>query len=256
MNGHILMGQDVLASKLGDIGGLAGLGIGAAGSAAIAATILKGVFVGGVGMVAGVTCIPAVAIIGGGSLILGSFGYVIGDKIGALLRPAAGFSDLLLGTSIVAVGAALLIDGARRVVKDKRLLAVASKFRDGLIQLTPQATEIVAVSWEELQGLVGELSRNPFAYATASASAIAGAAIGSTIAAGSVTVFGSSTFGAVALSLEIVSAPVWPIIAGGAAGLTLGIAAWKGMERYRNRQSGNEKREGRVDLLSGPRDVL
>ena len=70
MNGHIAMGQDVVASKLADIGGLAGLGIGAAGAAAIAATILKGVFVGGVGMVAGVTCIPALAIIGGGSLIL------------------------------------------------------------------------------------------------------------------------------------------------------------------------------------------
>lgn len=256
MNGHIAMGQDVVASKLADFGGLAGIGIGAAGSAAIAATILKGVFVGGVGMVAGVTCIPAVAIIGGGSLILGSFGYVVGDKLAGILSPATGFSDLLLGASIVAVGAALLIDGARRIVKDERLLAVASKFKDGVIHLAPQATEIVAASWEELQGLVEELSRSPSGYASASTGAIAGAAIGSTIAAGSVTMLGSSSLGAVALSLGLVSAPVWPIIAGGAAGLTLGVAAWKGIKHYRNRQNANEKQLGRVDLLPGPRDAL
>ena len=171
-----------------------------------------------------------------------------------ILSPAAGFGDLLSGASIVAVGAALLIDGARRIVKDERLLAVASKFKDGVIQLAPQATEIVAASWEELQGLVEELSRSPSAYATASTGTIAGAAFGSTRAAGSVTVFGSSSLGAVALSLGLVSALVWPIIAGGAAGLTLGVAAWKGIKYYRNRQSASEKNEERVDLLSALRD--
>jgi hypothetical protein len=212
MNGHITMGQDVVGSKLADTSGLAGIGIGAAGSAAIAAAILKGVFVGGVGMVAGVTCIPAVAIIGGGSLILGSFGYVIGDKVAGILSPAADLGELLLGASIVTVGAALLIDGAGRIVKDDRVLVVASKFKNGVIQLAPQATEIVAESWEELQGLVEELSRSSSGYATAGTGAIAGTAIGSTIAAGSVTVLGSSGLGAVALSLGLVSAPVWPTL--------------------------------------------
>jgi len=247
LNGHIVMGQDLAASKLADIGGLAGIGIGTVGSAAIAATILKGVFVGGVGMVAGITCIPAFAIIGGGALILGNFGYVIGDKLTGFFNVDAGFGDLLMGASIVAVGAALLIDGARRIVKDERVLALASKFKDGVIQLAPQATEIVAASWDELQGLIEEMARSPSGYTTAGTGAIAGAAIGSTLAAGSVTMLGSSSLGAVALSLGIVSAPVWPIIAGGAAGLTLGVAAWKGVQHFRNRQSVNLEKDGRSE---------
>lgn len=249
MNGHLVMGQDVVASKLADIGGLAGLGIGSAGSAAVAATILKGVFVGGVGFVAGVTSIPALALIGGGALILGSFGYVIGDKLDPIFNPPAGFGDLLLGASIVAVGTALLIDGARRIVKDERVLATVSKFKDGMIQLVPQATEIVAANYDELQILVKELAKSPSAYATAGTSVIAGATIGSTLAAGTVSVLGSQGLGAVALSLGLVSAPVWPVVAGGAAGLALGAAAWKGIKHYRSRQNGNEKDEAKVALL-------
>lgn len=244
MNGHIQMGKDVVASKLADIGGLTGLGVGGAGSAALAATILKGVFVGGVGMVAGVTSIPAVVLIGGGSLILGAFGYVVGDKLDAFLHPPLGFEGMLLGSSIVAVGVALMIDGARRIVNDERLLEAASKFKDGVIQLAPQATEIIATTWEDLQALVKELAKSPSAFATAGATAAAGGAVGSTIAVGSVTVLGSKGLGALALSMGLVSAPVWPVIAGGAAGLVLGVAAWKGLKHYRDRHAGKEKDSG------------
>jgi hypothetical protein len=94
-------------------------------------TLLKGVFVGGVGMVAGVTCVPAIVIIGGGAAILGSFGYVLGDKVDALLNVPNGFGDLLLDGAAVAVGVALIIDGARRVVNDERVLSSASRFRGG-----------------------------------------------------------------------------------------------------------------------------
>ena len=61
-----------------------------------------------------------------------------------------------------------------------------------------------------------------------------GTAIGSGIPIGSVTVLGSQGLGAVALSLGLVSAPVWPLIAGGAAGLALGVAVWKGIQHFRN----------------------
>jgi hypothetical protein len=250
MNGHIVMGRDVVGSKLADIGGMAGFGVGAAGSAVLAGTILKGVFVGGVGMVAGVTSIPAVALIAGGSLILGAFGYGIGDKLEPIFNPAMGFGDMLMGASIVAVGAALMIDGGRRIVTDERVLETASKFKNGVIQLAPQATEIVAATWDELQMLVKELAKAPSAYATAGTTAAAGAAIGSTLAAGSVTVLGSHGLGAVALSMGLVSAPVWPVIAGGAAGLALGVAAWKGIKHYRSQQGAKGKGETQVALIS------
>ena len=45
----------------------------------------------------------------------------------------------------------------------------------------------------------------------------------------------ASGLGAAALSLGLVSAPVWPVVACGAAGLTLGLAAWKGVQYLRDR---------------------
>jgi hypothetical protein len=41
--------------------------------------------------------------------------------------------------------------------------------------------------------------------------------------------------GAVALSLGLVAAPAWPVIAGGAAGLAVGLAGWKAVKKYRNK---------------------
>jgi hypothetical protein len=142
-----------------------------------------------------------------------------------------------------------MIDGARRIVKDERILKMASKFKDGVIQLAPQTTEIVVKTWDDLQNIVKELSKSPSGSVTAGTTAAAGAAIGGSLAAGSVTVLGSHGLGAAALSLGLVSAPVWPIIAGGAAGLAIGVAAWKGVKHYRNKQ---EKEPQFGGLLPGP----
>ena len=64
--------------------------------------------------------------------------------------------------------------------------------------------------------------------------AVAGgmASLGGLAATGSVTVLGSHALGAAALSLGLVSAPLWPVIAGGAAGLGLGYAAWSTVRRF------------------------
>lgn len=235
MNGHIQMGTDVVGSKLADVGGLAGFGVGGIGSKAIAATYLKGLFVGGVTTIAGVTAVPAVVLIGGGALIFSAFGYVIGDKLEAIINPAPGFGDFLKDASIVAVGVALMIDGARRIIKDERVLAAASKFKDGVIELVPKATKIVATGWDELQAFANELAKSHSGQATAAtaAAAGAGAATGASLAAGTVSVLGSHSLGAIALSLGLVSAPVWPMIAGGAAGLAIGVAVWKGVRNPR-----------------------
>ena len=54
-----------------------------------------------------------------------------------------------------------------------------------------------------------------------------GAMVGSNIAASSVTVLGSQTLGAAALSLGLISAPFTPVIVGGAVGLIMGISLTK-----------------------------
>lgn len=227
-NGLIHIGTDVVGSKWADIGGVASAGIGGIGAPVIAATLLKSIFIGGVSGVTGVTLVPAIpviALVGGGAVILGAFGYTASSLAGKFFEPS--FSDYVVGASIVAVGVALMIDGARRIVKDERVLEMASKFKDGVVQLVPATTEIIVKTWEELQAIVIELAQTPEAGIAAGTTAVAGALIGSSLAAGSATVLGSHGLGAVALSLGLISAPIWPVIAGGVAGLAVGISAWK-----------------------------
>jgi hypothetical protein len=54
-----------------------------------------------------------------------------------------------------------------------------------------------------------------------------GAAAGAAYAAGTVTVLGSSTLGGIGVSLGLVSAPIWPVIAGGLGAAGLGYMGWK-----------------------------
>ena len=253
-NDLIHMGVDVVGSKWADIGGVTGISLGSAAGPAIAATFLKSIFVGGVSGVAGVTSVaalPVIALVGGGAAILGAFGYAAGGIAGEISDAfAPSFGDYVVGASIVAVGLALMIDGARRVVNDDRVLDMASKIKDGVIQLGPQTTEIVAKTWDDLQNIIKELAKDPAFSLATGASAATGVAIGGSVAAGTVTVLGSHGLGALALSLGIVSAPVWPVIAGGAAGLAIGVAAWKGVKHFMDKSDNDDI----IGLLPSPDD--
>ena len=257
-NGLIEMGTDVVGSKWADIGGAAGASLGSVGGPVIAATFLKSIFVGGVSGVAGVTSIaalPVIALVGGGAAIFGAFGYTAGGLAGKVADAfAPSFGDYVVDASIVTVGLALMIDGARHVAKDERILAATSKFEDGVIQLASDGTEIVAKTWDELQKIIKELAKDPAFSATTGASAAAGVALGGSVAAGTVTVLGSHGLGALALSLGIVSAPVWPVIAGGAAGLVIGVAAWKGVKHFKNKSNNDDSGSVVTALLPSPDD--
>lgn len=244
--GSIHFGTDVVATTFSE-GGLVGAATGA-GIGGIGASLL-----GSIGVAGTVTFgIPAVVLASGGMAILGAAGYGVGDVAQKLLAQHSDFLDMLAGASILAVGIALIIDGAQRVIKDERVLELASKFKDGVIQLAPLTTKIIARTKDELQNIIEELATTPEAGLTAGGTAVAGAAVGSTIAAGSVTVLGSHGLGGVALSLGLVSAPVWPIVAGGAAGLAIGVAAWKGVKHFRNKKALAGQDSGSIPLLSGP----
>jgi hypothetical protein len=247
MNGHISIGQDVLASSLAEIGGVTGMGVGATGASMVALTLLKGLFVGGVAGIAGVTAIPAIALIGGATAIFGAFGYVGGDLLEKVIDPPMGFGEFLGNASTLAIGAALMIDGARRIINDDRALELASSFKDGVIRLSSQATTVVARTKEEYDKLVKDFSENSEAKWITLAGAGSGTLLGTMLAGSTVTVLGSKALGAAALSLGLVSAPVWPVIAGAAAGLAIGVAAWKGVKHY-------TKKDPKPGLLPPPGD--
>ena len=233
-NGQVLMGEHVVASNLSDIGGAAGAAVGGMAGAGFAATLLTGLFVGGVVFVQGTVAVPAQVLVGGGALILSAFGYTAGDVVGRVIDP--GIGEILGAGCALTVGLALLIDGARRFIKDERVLAASARFVDGVIYLGKRTGEIIATTLEELLKIAQEFTSNTGA-ATASGAgvAIAGGALGASLAGGSVTALGSYSLGAVALSLGLVSAPVWPIVACGAAGLSVGTLALLAAKRYMRR---------------------
>jgi hypothetical protein len=231
-NGTAEMGRDLVASAFADdmLGAKAGSAVGA-GIGVIGSAVLGSV---GVTALGGAIGVPAILLMGGGALLLGSFGYTVGDLTQRFLNLQPGAGDFVGGASAFAVGLALLVDGARRVVKDQDVLELASAFKDGAIYLADLSVKVVATTLEELQSFMQSLATLPKdavdatgSIAVSTTAAAAGTAIGSTLAAGSVTVLGSSTLGTAALSLGLVSAPLWPVIAGGAAGLAIGYGAWK-----------------------------
>lgn len=233
----IKVGSDLIASAFSNgnigeqIGGAFGAGMGGIGGA-----ILGSIGVAGMGSAIG---IPAVVVIGGGSLLLGAAGYTLGDLTYKFLNPPVNPVEFFGKASVLAVGVALLIDGARRVVSDKSVLESASMIKDGVIYLAELTVSIVAKSIDELKSLMQALAKAPEDVVDATGSVVSsvgiaatGTALGGSLAAGSVSVLGSQALGSAALSLGLVSAPVWPVIAGGAAGLALGYGAWKAMRHF------------------------
>ena len=126
------------------------------------------------------------------------------------------------------------------------MLALVSRLQDGVIKLAKPTGKVIAKTFEDLQEMIEKLEKNSDVNGatigiTSGVTTAIGAVIGGHIAAGSVTALGSHALGGVALSLGLVLAPVWPIIAGGAAGLAVGLAGWKAVTHYRNKSGGDGK---------------
>lgn len=238
-NGVIDMGTQLVATQLGGRNVESILGtLGGTGTGAIAGSIVGSIGIAGMGGAIGV---PAALVIGGSAAVLGMAGYTIGDIVHNAINPPIDMPGLLQNGSILLVGVALIIDGGRRCIKDKKALAMLSDITDNVIHLKEIKADIVAKTSRELKGFVDELGKLPEDTLDASVnggSAFAGMAVGAiggtSIAAGTVTVLGSKALGGVALSMGIVSAPVWPVVASAAGGLGLGYAAYKAVKYWRS----------------------
>jgi len=232
-NGAIEVGADIVGSVLSGsgIGKQAGAAIGA-GAGAFASAVLGSIGFAALGTAVGV---PALVVIGGGSFVLASFGYTAGDLVDQFLNPPVNVGELFANASALTVGVALLVDGARRLARDPNVLAAAAYVKDGIIYLSDLTVKVIVRTWDDLKAVIVDMDAAGSALGGATG-AVGGAVVGTAIAAGSVTVLGSSTLGGVALSLGLISAPVWPVIAGGALGLSVGYAAWKATKYFVTRK--------------------
>ncbi len=231
-NGLIEMGSQLVATELGGsnaesiVGAVGGYGFGA----------MAGSIMGSIGVVAmgGAIGIPAALVIGGAAAVLGMAGYTAGDIAHNVIN-AIDTSALVANGSVLLVGLALIIDGARRCIKDPKVLSLLSLFKEKTLILNDLASKIIASSMEELQDFIGDYKVET-SIGISTIGVGLGAAAGSAVAASSVTVLGSQALGGAAVSLGLISAPVWPIVAGAAvvAGV-LGIGYYAVLKNWEDK---------------------
>jgi len=212
-----------------EVGGFNLVSLATSASGSIAGGI-AGSVLGACGIVPfGGIAIPAWPMVAGGSSIFGPAGYTVGDAVFKFLNLPVNIGQVFAGGSLLAVGVALIIDGARRLITDGKFKSLLCDFRDGVIYLVSATAEIVKDSWEVLKRLVIPNSTPEGIGAAVSSVAVGGtgAVIGGSVAAGTVTVLGSHAIGGIVLSLGLVSAPLWPVIACGAGGAALGYGVWR-----------------------------
>ncbi|KAB0575671.1 hypothetical protein F7Q92_18425 [Ideonella dechloratans] len=245
-DGVIDMGTQLVASVL-DHGTTEGA-IGAATGGALG--VLPGLVLKSIGVAAMGTAfsVPAVVLMGGGALLMGLAGYGAGRLAADFLHPAPSLGEFIGPACLAAVGVALLLDGARRLARDEELRGAVSRFADGVLYLRHLPLQQVLDNREALLASLSAeltaLSKSPVGMGGVATATAAGAAAGSALAAGSVTVVGSHALGGAALALGLVSAPVWPVVVGGAAAGGAAYAAWRWW-----RKSGTESPEFQMPVL-------
>lgn len=235
--GALQMGVDVVLTAFakGTTAKLFGAGAGAA------LGLLPGFLLGNIGVVAmgAAVGVPALALMGGGALILGLAGYGAAGLIQNFLQPAPSFLDMASSAALVLLGLALLVDGARRVVKDSDVTSMMATFKNNVLalhRLTParvidSLSGLTSYFESEVLPFLRELATKPKAAAATTALAALGIAGGQALAVSSVTLLGSTSLGALGLSVGLVSAPLWPVVAGGGLTVVVAYGVWRYLRR-------------------------
>ncbi len=217
--GTIEMGAQIvgtmadITSTGGVAGGVTGLVVGGIG-----AKIVGSIGIVGMGSAVGVPV--GILALGAGGL-LSALGYTMGDVVDGHLN-RIDLAELASGAGALGVGLALLVDGARRVARDEAVRQGAARVTATAVELFDASATVVARTLVDL-----EPYRNDAAVlGLASLAGLGGAAAGGAYAISTVTVFGSTTIGSLALATGLVSAPIWPVLLGGsAAALGAGLLA-------------------------------
>ncbi len=229
-SGAMQMGVDFVAHRLspGWANELTAAGSGVSG---LGAYFLKNA---GLTLLGGGYSIPALALAGGAALVFALAGYTAADVVQKFLHQAPDVSELVTATSLAGLGVWLLVDGAGRVPLVRQTVAQA---RDTGLYLARVGRDAVIDNAKAFAELV-ETEIAPFMQSivnSGAGAALFGAAglgtLGAVVAPSLVTVAGASTLGTAALSLGLVSAPVWPVVAGVGVGLAAGYGLWSLLRR-------------------------
>jgi hypothetical protein len=238
-NGFIEMGSQVVGTLMQNpntaahYGALAGSGIGA----------LAGAVIGAIGVVGMGTAIgiPAVLLSGGAAIVCALAGYTLTDVIAQLITPPIDLLSLASSGALLGLGIYLVVKGAQRILGTAMGQQARTWVKDATLHLCQIAAQVVARSIEEARAFAKDfkLSENAIkngvklgSYATGG---VIGFGAGTLLAGGSVTVLGSPALGAVALSLGLISAPVWPVVAATLGCAALGGVAYKAITRRSKR---------------------
>lgn len=254
--------SDALAKKIGIIGGAGGA--------------IAGAIIGGIGIAAGggAIGIPAAIVCMGSAWIFGSSGFTAAKAIQEFVGSVnIDFGTLIAGGSLLSVGVYLLLDGAWRCLpKDKKDLIrekikeTLSMVSDYMIYLGRYSWEVIAKTAEEMANLYAAalkiMNSDKFKKAmaglggatTAAAGGIGGGILGGSIAASSVTVLGSEALGSLALSLGLISAPLWPVFLLGGTGVLIGGGAYWAVRKLFSSKLKNEEILAMQLLLPAPPD--
>lgn len=209
-SGAIEMGVALVGTAAGlpNVAGIAGLATGTA-LAVSAAKIIGAIGIVGMGGAVGV---PVALLATGGSFALGALGYTVGDVVFSYLhafRP----QDFVASSGALGIGLFLLADGARRIGGDGAVRQSLTIAGERILRLRRVTADVVARSVDDLT----DFERDAAVVGVAAVAGLGGVAAGSAYAASTVTLLGSPTLGSAALGLGLVSAPVWPVVVGGAA---------------------------------------
>lgn len=175
---------------------------------------VAGAMIGSIGVATSGTAIavPASILALGGVVVGAALGYSVGDLVERFFGPQIGTKEILTQASLLVVGVALLVDGARRILKDRRVRAAGARIRDRVIQLGQVSGQVVVARFEDID--LCKASAGAGLAAGATASGLMGGVVAHGLAAGSVAFAGSKTLGGIALSVGALAVPAWPVVLG------------------------------------------
>ena len=107
--------------------------------------------------------IPMIVLVGGGTFLLSRFGYAVGDLAEKFLPSSNQLGGFVAGASILTLGLALIIDGARGIVKNEPNVFLGSVVAYGKIYVNELRPKADANTPAEFRAMIANHVRAPTA---------------------------------------------------------------------------------------------
>ena len=104
-----------------------------------------------------------IVLVGGGTFLLSRFGYAVGDLAEKFLPSSNQLGGFVAGASILTLGLALIIDGARGIVKNEPNVFLGSVVAYGKIYVNELRPKADANTPAEFRAMIANHVRAPTA---------------------------------------------------------------------------------------------